>query len=118
MIEPGETAHDAARREAIEETGLKPQRFFRIDNIEQFYSEHTDAVHLVPAFASYVEDVSGVTISEEHTEYAWCALDDVLNRLIWRSQREAVRILAEAMASWPDVGPGMTELTAVEPAVP
>ena len=55
MIEPGEKATAAARREMIEETGLAPDRFFKTDFVETFYSETTDAVHLVPAFAAFVE---------------------------------------------------------------
>ena len=110
MIDPGETAHAAAYREAVEESGLTPARFFRVDYIEQFYSEHTDAVHLVPAFAAYVEDAPLATISHEHTAHEWCAFDEVLVRFIWRSQREAVTAIAESVASWPDIAPGMTEL--------
>ncbi len=111
MIEPGEKAYDAARREAVEETGLTPERFFRTDCVEQFYSEHTDAVHLVPTFAAFVADEPVVTVSEEHTAFDWCALDEVLQRFVWRSQREAARTIAEATAAWPKIGAGMTEIT-------
>lgn len=111
MIDPGEKAYDAAWREMTEETGLAPERFFRIDHIETFYSEHTDAVHLVPAFAGFVTGAPGVTVSEEHTAYEWCEVDDVLERFIWPSQRQAVRVLAAASEPWPDIGVGLTEIT-------
>lgn len=115
MIEPGETAYDAARREMTEETGLAPERFFRVDYVETFYSEHTDAVHLVPAFAAFVTGAPGVTVSEEHTAYEWCGVDDVLGRFIWESQRQAARIIAGACAPWPDTGAGITEITGMFP---
>ncbi len=111
MIEPGEKAYDAARREAVEETGLAPERFFRTDYIEKFYSEHTDAVHLVPAFAAFVPGEPAAIVSEEHTAFEWCALDEVLQRFVWRSQREAARAIAEATAAWPQIGAGMMEIT-------
>jgi dATP pyrophosphohydrolase len=111
MIEPGEKAYDAAWRECVEETGLTPERFFKTDYVETFYSEWTDAVHLVPAFAAFVTGAPGAIVSEEHTAYEWCALDDVLERFVWPSQQEAVRVIAAATSAWPDVGDGLREIT-------
>jgi len=111
MIEPGEKAYDAAWRETVEETGLTPERFFRTDYVETFYSEGTDAVHLVPAFAAFVTGAPGAALSEEHTAHEWCSLEDAVDRFIWASQRNAVRIIAEACTAWPDVGVGITEIS-------
>src|SRR5439155_17394457 len=47
MIDPGEKAYEAAYRETVEETGLIPDRFFKTDYVETFYSDLTDAVHMV-----------------------------------------------------------------------
>lgn len=113
MIDAGETAQEAARREMIEETGLEPERSFRVDYVETFYSETTDAVHLVPAFAAFVTGAPGVTISEEHTAYDWCGLEDAVSRLVFASQRKAVRMIAKAASAWPDAGPGLHEITAL-----
>jgi 8-oxo-dGTP pyrophosphatase MutT (NUDIX family) len=111
MIEPGEKAFDAAWRETIEETGLTPERFFKTDYVETFYSELTDAVHLVPAFAAFVPGAPAATVSPEHTAYEWCSVEDVLTRFIWPSQRQAVRVIAAACEPWPEIGEGMTEIT-------
>jgi dATP pyrophosphohydrolase len=111
MIDPGESASDAAWREAVEETGLTPDRFFRVDYVETFYSEATDAVHLVPAFAAFVDDVPDAVVSHEHTAYEWCAYDDVIRRFVWRSQREAAGVISAATSPWPDLAHGMTEIT-------
>ncbi|HYM14184.1 MAG TPA: NUDIX domain-containing protein [Dehalococcoidia bacterium] len=112
MIEPAEKAYDAGRREMREECGLTPARFFKTDFVETFYSETTDAVHLVPAFAAYVEGAPAATLSEEHTAAEWCTLDDAVRRFVWPSQQQAVRIIAAAVARWPDIGVGVTELNA------
>ena len=101
MIDPGETAYAAAQREMIEETGLEANRFFKTDYVETFYSEHTDAVHLVPAFTAHVTGAPAAILSEEHTAYEWCSLDVALTRFVWPSQRQAVRIIADAAKWWP-----------------
>lgn len=111
LIEAGERAAAAARRETAEETGLRAARFFKTDFVETFYSEHTDAVHLVPAFAAYVEETS-VTLSDEHTKYEWCSYDDARGRFVWPSQREAVRIISMGVTEWPELGVGLSELGA------
>jgi dATP pyrophosphohydrolase len=110
-IDQGEKAYDAAWREMVEETGLTPERFFKTDYVETFYSEGTDGIHLVPAFAGFVTGAPGVTLSEEHTAYEWCDLDDAVSRFVWPSQQQAVRVIAAAVAAWPNIGTGMTEIT-------
>jgi len=110
MIDPGETAWEAARREMAEECGLVPERFFRLDAVETFYSEHTDAVHLVPAFAGYVAGSPDAVLSEEHTAFAWCALDDALACFVFPSQRAAVSAIAAAVSAWPAIAAGMHEM--------
>jgi dATP pyrophosphohydrolase len=112
LIEPGEKAYDAAFREMREETGVAPERFFKTDYVETFYSEATDGVHLVPAFAGYIGENANIVLSEEHVQYAWCSLDEVLRRLVWPSQRAAVQVIADAVHEWPDVGHAMRELSA------
>lgn len=113
MIEDGEKAYEAALRESVEETGLSAARFFKTDHVETFYSEWTDAVHLAPAFAAFVADASAPVLSEEHTDYAWCTADEIIERFVWPSQKQAVRVIAGAIASWPDVGEGMHDITAL-----
>lgn len=110
MIEPGEKATAAARREMTEETGLVAARFFKTDFVETFYSETTDAVHLVPVFAAFVEGAPAPTLSEEHTAWEWCTLDEAARRFVWPSQQQAIRIIAAAVSRWPDLGVGVTEI--------
>ena len=111
LIEPGERAYEAAWRETVEEAGLTPERFFKTDYVETFYSDVTDGVHLVPAFAAFVAGQPTVVLSEEHSDYAWCSVEDAIARFVWPSQKQAVRVIAEAIATWPDIDGGMTEIT-------
>ncbi|MEX2225141.1 MAG: NUDIX domain-containing protein [Dehalococcoidia bacterium] len=112
MIDEGEKAYAAALRETVEETGLAPARFFKTDYVETFYSEWTDAVHLVPAFAAFVEGAAPVVLSAEHTAFEWYTSDEIVERFVWPSQKAAVRVIAAAVATWPGVHGGMTEMTA------
>lgn len=114
MIDPGESAYTAAWRETVEETGLTPDKLFKTAFVESFYSEHTDAVHLVPAFAAFVTampDAPAVTVSEEHTEAAWCALDDAMSRFVFPNQRTAIQLIAECTKQWPAIAPGLSDIT-------
>jgi dATP pyrophosphohydrolase len=113
MVEAGEKAYDAAWRETVEETGLTPERFFKTDFVELFYSEWTDAVHLAPAFAAFVPGAPGARLSEEHTAYEWCEPDDIVERFVWPTQRQAVRLIAAATVPWPETTTELTDITAM-----
>jgi len=111
MIDPGEKAYEAAYRETVEETGLIPDRFFKTDYVETFYSDLTDAVHMVPTFAAHVAGAPAAIVSEEHTAFEWCTLDDAVNRFVFSSQRNAVRLVADAAKWWPDIATGLRDIT-------
>jgi dihydroneopterin triphosphate diphosphatase len=113
MIDEGETAVEAARREMLEETGLTPSRFFRLDQVETFYSDATDAVHLVPMFGGLIDGLAKAKVSEEHTRAEWCDLEEALRRLVFASQRSAVRLIADAVRRWPDISNELKELPQV-----
>jgi hypothetical protein len=50
-------------------------------------------------------------VSEEHTDFAWCTLDEAIARFVWPSQRRAVRVIAEAVAAWPEIGIELRDIT-------
>ena len=111
MIEPDEKAYDSAWRETVEETGLTPERFFRSDFVESFYSEVTDGIHLIPVFAAFVEGTPEPVLSEEHTAWEWCHLEEAARRFVWPSQKRAIRIVAEATGGWPLIESGLTDVS-------
>ncbi|HEX9614205.1 MAG TPA: NUDIX domain-containing protein, partial [Bacteroidota bacterium] len=51
VIEKGEHAVHAAVREVREETGLLPQRLWRLPLVNSFYDPGKDVVHFCPHFA-------------------------------------------------------------------
>jgi 8-oxo-dGTP pyrophosphatase MutT (NUDIX family) len=105
MIDDGEKAYDAAWRECVEETGLTPERFFRTEYIETFYSEGTDACTWSPR--SPLGHRRRRAVRRTH-----CArsrdLDDAR-----RPRSDAVRLIAEATAQWPEVGTAMYDIIGI-----
>lgn len=97
-IKPDETALKAARREVREETGITPISFWELDYVEAHYSPEQDAIRLVPCFAAQLPGDAQIELGPEHSEHRWVTLDEALQLLIWRSQREAFRILHETIA--------------------
>jgi hypothetical protein len=70
-------------------------------------------VHLVPAFAAFVADAPGASVSEEHTAHEWLSLHDAIARFVYPSQRNAVQVIANAVHRWPDVDAGLYEMPGV-----
>ena len=93
-IEAGETTPQAAIRELDEETGLKPKHMFIADHISRFYETYGDRINLVPVFGIEV-DSDDVTLSEEHCDYKWVTLDEALEHLVWRGQKQGIQVINE-----------------------
>ena len=97
-IEAGETAPEAAKRELMEETGLKPKHMFVADHVSRFYEAHGDRINLVPVFGIEV-DSDQITLSDEHCEYQWVPLDDALEHLVWQGQKKGIRVVSDMVLS-------------------
>jgi dATP pyrophosphohydrolase len=97
-IEPGETAAQAAQREIEERTGLMPSRLYSADYIGQFYDHVSDTIVLAPAFAAQITARDKPALSPEYSDYAWCDLEETTSRLLWSSQRWAVRHIYDVIA--------------------
>ncbi len=95
MIEAGERATHAALREVREETGLNPQRFWRLPIVNSFYDPAGDTLHLCSNFAVLVEENAEPLLSKEHQTSEWCSLDRALALLPWTGQRNAVQTVFE-----------------------
>ncbi len=94
-IEKGETAWQAAAREVLEETGLTPVRWWALEHLTIFYSPAKDAVHAVPVFAAEVAWTDPVHLSHEHDRYAFAAPAAAARRVLWGTQRAAMRAVRE-----------------------
>jgi dATP pyrophosphohydrolase len=98
-IEAGETAVQAALRELKEETGLVPARMFQVEYLESFYFQHSDSLTFMPVFAVEVSPEAIITLNHEHTAARWVPEGDIGGAFMWRTQREALGILLEALRS-------------------
>lgn len=94
-IEPGERAPEAALRELLEETGLKPSSFWVVPYLSTFYEHRSDAVHLCPMFAAQVQVGAQPDLSNEHDAFEWCDAARAGRLLVWPGQREGLRIVHE-----------------------
>lgn len=94
-IEPGETAYEAAYRELLEETGLKPLHFYQASYVNRFYLAVTDQIILSPVFAAEVPADADVVLSEEHTDFVWVPYDQALERYPWPGQRKSLAVIRE-----------------------
>ena len=81
-IEKGESAIEAARREILEETGIKPQfiPFFSESTHYFFFSGGQRISKGVKFFLAQTGSAS-VTISDEHSGYEWAECDDAIRKL-------------------------------------
>ncbi len=97
-IELGESAPEAAKRELLEETGLTPKQMFVADHVSRFYEAHGDRINLVPVFGIEV-DSDIVTLSDEHCEFKWVTLEEALEHLVWRGQKQGIQVVSEMVLS-------------------
>ncbi|RMD49439.1 MAG: NUDIX pyrophosphatase [Ignavibacteria bacterium] len=93
-INSNEKAFEAAKREIVEETGLKPLKMWVVPRVNSFYSQEKDEICMVPVFATEVGNTE-VKLSEEHTEYVWCDAGKAKELLAWEGQRKAVDLIVE-----------------------
>jgi dATP pyrophosphohydrolase len=92
-VEGKETAYQAAIREIMEETGLKPERLWVVPNVNTFYSHELNVISLLPVFAAKVKGIEEVKICEEHTEYSWYNPEKAKSLLAWEGQRHSVDLI-------------------------
>lgn len=98
-IEAGEAAHETARRELREETGLVARRFWTVPSVNTFYEAHADRVTLAPAFAAEVDrdPVLDDPTGAEHDAFAWLAPEAAAARLVWPEQQRLLLLCADLL---------------------
>ncbi len=95
-IADGETAHAAARRELLEETGQASVAFWALPSCNVFYEWTHDRVNVAPAFAA--ELAAEPVLDAEHDAFAWVPLAEAVARLAWPEQRRLLALAAETLA--------------------
>lgn len=96
-IEVGETAIGAALRELREETGLVPAKMFQVEYLENFYFRPSDSLLLMPVFAVEVGADAAIVLNHEHDGHRWVPEVQIGHSFMWRTQREALKILLEML---------------------
>jgi dihydroneopterin triphosphate diphosphatase len=110
-IERGETAWKAAAREVLEETGLRPLRWWALEHLAAFYEPARDAVCVVPLFAAEVAWTDTVQLSHEHDRYAFVSPAVASRRVLWALQRRAQRAVRDEVLAG-GAGADAREITA------
>ena len=103
-IHEGETAHAAAKRELLEETGIAIDTLLVLPYVASFYIAGTDTVHLVPVFAAMVDEHAVIELSDEHQEYRWLPVGDARRTLLFPSHKEGLDILEEVILGTAEPG--------------
>lgn len=90
----GETAFDAARREVLEETGLRPKAWWCLETMTTFFDVASDSIRLLPLFAAEIGPRDAVRLSREHDAKRFASPRTAAKLYLWDTQRrglEAVR---------------------------
>jgi dihydroneopterin triphosphate diphosphatase len=95
MIEPDESAQQAAHRELHEEAGLRPSEFYCLPYIASFFSIRRNEVQHVPVFAAIVSEDAEVTLSEEHSEFRWVSFDEAIKILPFPSHKDGTKVMKD-----------------------
>ena len=91
-VEEGETPDEALQREIMEETGVRNI----VAVIEDLYHFEFSDPNLNQEYVYGVEVSSSEEIvldPKEHSEYRWCSLQEALQLLHWKENKEALRKL-------------------------
>ena len=97
--ENGETPIEAAKRETIEEIGVKPNNIKQLtciayvpaEVIAESRRQHWDKnTYVIPEYSFAFECDSDPTLSLEHIEYKWLTYDEARKLLKWDSNKVAM----------------------------
>jgi 8-oxo-dGTP pyrophosphatase MutT (NUDIX family) len=110
-IERGESVLAAAAREVLEETGMRPLRWWALEHMTVYYEPGRDRVSAVPTFAAEVAFTDTVHLSHEHDRYAFASPAQAARRVLWWTQRRSLRALHEELLA-PGADASAREVTA------
>jgi 8-oxo-dGTP pyrophosphatase MutT (NUDIX family) len=106
-LEADERIAAGALREVAEETGFGPDDivgFYDLDLVNQFHEPSVDAVLTAAVFAVRVRPDAEPTLSREHDDARWLALDDALETVVWPGYRTALERIRDDLGDEERVG--------------
>lgn len=92
-VEEGEDIEATARREIMEETGIKDLFFvkgFR-EVVTWFYRKEGQLIHKTAIYVFAETSTEEVTVTKEHTDYAWLPFEHAYARLTFPSDRKVLK---------------------------
>jgi dihydroneopterin triphosphate diphosphatase len=98
-VREGESRADAALRELGEETGCRPDQFWTVPSVNQFYDAATDTIHHIAVFAACLDIESSVHLNHEHDCYLWIPLQDVKKFIKWPEQVRLISLIHDILAT-------------------
>lgn len=88
-IDPGENPVATARRELLEEAGVRPQALYNLSRVEAFYRHSSNELVSIPVFATFLPREASITLSAEHDAAEWLPPAQARERMSWpRIRRE------------------------------
>jgi 8-oxo-dGTP pyrophosphatase MutT (NUDIX family) len=101
IIEEGETEVGAAKREVMEETGLKNLELIdKIGTIHYSFWSRGRNLEKTVHFYLFETRQKETTVGEEHDVYAWFTFERALDALSYRNEREMLKQGREAAAKY------------------
>ena len=97
-IESDEKPIETAIRELNEETGLSPINKWTVDQVNHFYEAEFDRMNLIPIFGVEVDSLK-VKLSDEHSDYKWCELEEAVKLFMWTQQKNGLLAFHEMLTS-------------------
>lgn len=100
-IEAGETAVQAIVREFHEETQIQATELYNAQFLETFYEDNANRIELIPVFALVCPPNQTVILNDEHTEFAWCSLEEALALAPFPNQHKVYKHIWEYFVERP-----------------
>ena len=100
-LEPGERIAVGALRELAEETGFAAadiEAFYDLDLVNQFHEPSMDGIVSAACFAVRLGPDAEPTLSHEHDEARWLAVDDAHREVVWPGYRAAIERIRDDLA--------------------
>ena len=77
-----------AAREVVEETGIRPRRWWRLETVRVAFDPARDSLRFITRFAAEIDARAAVRISREHTAHRFASAREAAQSVLWESQRE------------------------------